>query len=205
MGVNRMGRLAEGDVEHDIGGLAPDAWQRLQTPPDLPAPSPPCSATSLSQSAMTFFALVRNRPMVLMCSRTLSSPSASIFFRRVRDGEQGARRLVDAGIRRLRREHHGDQQREDIHMLKLALRLRIGGLKPGENCLDLGGRPRLDARPVGRFAPALPCGNVVRADFLCVAIFSVAIWRADGRPWLGYSLQKSGARVRCAPSRLFLS
>ena len=41
--------------------------------------SPPCSAISFCESATTFFALVRNRPMVLIRSRTLSSPSATIF------------------------------------------------------------------------------------------------------------------------------
>jgi hypothetical protein len=28
--VDRDGRLTESNVEHDIGGLAPNAWQRLQ-------------------------------------------------------------------------------------------------------------------------------------------------------------------------------
>jgi hypothetical protein len=30
MGVDRHGVLAEGDVEHDVGGLAPDARQRFE-------------------------------------------------------------------------------------------------------------------------------------------------------------------------------
>ena len=30
VGVDRDGRLAEGDVEHHVGGLAADAGQRLQ-------------------------------------------------------------------------------------------------------------------------------------------------------------------------------
>ena len=30
MRVDRHGRLAEGDIEHDIGGLAADAGQRFQ-------------------------------------------------------------------------------------------------------------------------------------------------------------------------------
>src|SRR5262249_9864596 len=41
--------------------------------------APPCSSTSLRDSAMTFFALVRNRPIVLMYARTRSSPSAAIL------------------------------------------------------------------------------------------------------------------------------
>ena len=39
------------------------------------------------------------------------------LFRRVGRGEQSRRRLVDAGIGRLRRQHHRDQQRERIDVL----------------------------------------------------------------------------------------
>ena len=41
--------------------------------------SPPCSATSFCDSATTFFALVRKRPMVLIRSCTRASPSAAIL------------------------------------------------------------------------------------------------------------------------------
>src|SRR5450759_5224732 len=40
---------------------------------------PPCSATSRSDNSTTFLALLRNSPMVLISSRTRSSPSAAIF------------------------------------------------------------------------------------------------------------------------------
>ena len=78
MGVDGVGDLAEGHVEHDIGGLAADAGQALELRRASRGTSLPNSAISFSHSAMTFFALVRNRPIVLMRSRTLSSPSASI-------------------------------------------------------------------------------------------------------------------------------
>ena len=85
-----------------------------------------------------------------MRSRTPSSPSASIFFGRVGDLEQRARRLVDAGVGRLRRQHHGHQQREGIDVLQLALGLGVGRGKAPE---DLGhplrrrlGLPRPRAR-----------------------------------------------------------
>ena len=58
MGVDGDGRLAEGDVEDDIGGLAADAGQRLEglaIARNLPAMPP----TSAFESAMMFFALVR--------------------------------------------------------------------------------------------------------------------------------------------------
>ena len=84
--------------------------------------------------------------MVLISSRTRSSPSATIFAGVSASGKQRRRRLVDAGIGRLRRQHHRHQQRERIDVLQLALRLRIGGLKAAERFLDLRIGPRLAAR-----------------------------------------------------------
>ena len=73
---------------------------------------------------MTFFALLRHRPMVRMCSPTAASPSASIFCGVSAAANSAARRLVDAGIGRLRRQHHRDQQREGVDVFEFALRLR---------------------------------------------------------------------------------
>ena len=70
-----------------------------------------------------------------MCSPTLASPSASIFCGVSADLEQRPRRLVDAGVGRLRRQHHGHQQRKGVDVLQLALGLRIGRGKAPE---DLG-------------------------------------------------------------------
>ncbi len=78
VGVDGEGRHAEGHVEDHVRGLAPDARQRLERLPvrrDLAR----WSRTRASDSAMTFLALLRKRPMVLMCSRTASSPSAIIL------------------------------------------------------------------------------------------------------------------------------
>ena len=69
MRVDGDGRLAEGDVEHDIGGLAADAGQRFRAPRGSAGTSEPNSAISLSASARTFFALLRKRPMVLIMRR----------------------------------------------------------------------------------------------------------------------------------------
>ena len=63
------------------------------------------------------------------------------LLRRIGDREQRARRLVDAGIGRLRRQHHRDQQRVGVEMFELALRLRIGLAKAAEGLVDLGRRP----------------------------------------------------------------
>jgi len=49
------------------------------------------------------------------------------LFWRARDLEQRGGRLVDAGVRRLRREHHRDQQRERTDVVEFAFRLGIGG------------------------------------------------------------------------------
>jgi hypothetical protein len=65
-------------------------------------------------------------------------------LRRVGDREQRARRLVDAGVGRLRREHHRDQQRVGIEVLELALWLGIGFSEPAEHLVHFGRRPRLD-------------------------------------------------------------
>jgi hypothetical protein len=60
------------------------------------------------------------------------------LLRRVGGGEQRGRRLVDAGVGRLRREHDRDQQRERIDVLELALGMRLGRLEAAERFLDLG-------------------------------------------------------------------
>ena len=75
--------------------------------------------------------------MVLMRSRSLSSPSASIFSGVSATREQGRRRLVDAVVGRLRREHHRDQQGEGIDRIEFALGLGIGRAEAAENLLDL--------------------------------------------------------------------
>jgi hypothetical protein len=64
--------------------------------------------------------------------------------RRVGDLKQRARRLVDAGVGRLRRQHHGDQQRVGVEMLQLALRLGICVAKTGEGLAHLGRGPEFD-------------------------------------------------------------
>ena len=68
------------------------------------------------------------------------------LLRRVGGGEQRGRRLVDAGVGRLRRQHHRDQQRVGILVLELGLRVRHRGLQSPERLLDLGRRPRAASR-----------------------------------------------------------
>ena len=77
-----------------------------------------------------------------MYSRKRLLAEVEHLLRRVGDLEQCARRLVDPGIGGLRRQHHGDQQREGIDVLELAFRLRIGLAETAEDLVDLGRRPR---------------------------------------------------------------
>lgn len=58
MGVDRHGVLAKGHVEHDIGGLAARAGSD-SIPARVRGTSPPNSASSFADSAITFLALVR--------------------------------------------------------------------------------------------------------------------------------------------------
>ena len=67
-------------------------------------------ATSRAACRITFFALVRNSPILLMnsCRRSTQRGHSG----GVGDAEEGARGLVDASVGGLRRKHHRDQQRE---------------------------------------------------------------------------------------------
>ena len=51
------------------------------------------------------------------------------FLRSVGEREQRGRRLVDAGVGRLRRQHDRDQQRERIDVLQFAFRLGFAASK----------------------------------------------------------------------------
>jgi hypothetical protein len=92
--------------------------------------SPPKSRQNLDR-AMTFFALELNRPMVLMCALSPSSPSDHLR-RSLHLAEQRARRLVDADVGRLRGQHHGDQQLIGIAEFQLRLGRGVGFGKTAE-------------------------------------------------------------------------
>ena len=66
VGVDGDGRLAEGHVHHHVGGLAADAGQRLQLLVGVRHLAAVALDQQLRLSAITFLALMRNRPMVLM-------------------------------------------------------------------------------------------------------------------------------------------
>ena len=67
VGVDGEGLRAEGGVHHHIGGLAADAGQRLQRFAVRRHLAADAVRSAPRDRAMTFFALVLNRPIVLMC------------------------------------------------------------------------------------------------------------------------------------------
>src|SRR5262249_7710187 len=140
VGVDRDGGLAESDVEHDICGLAADPGQRLQRL---------ARAGDLATVLVCDFPRQRDEILRLGAEEAdgLDQPLHALLaerghlFRRVGGGEKRGRRLVDAGVGRLRREHHRDEQRERVDVLELAFGLGAGGLEAAERFLDLGGCP----------------------------------------------------------------
>ncbi len=98
--------------------LAAGAGQRHQFFARARAPSPPNSSTSFFDSKKTFFALVRLEADGLDQVANAVLAERHHFFRRIGQREQSRGRLVDAGIGRLRRQHHRDQQRERIGVLQ---------------------------------------------------------------------------------------
>ena len=85
---------------------------------------PPCSATSFLRQRDDVLRLGAIEPDGLDQFAHALFAERRHLLRRVGRREQRRRRLVDAGVGRLRRQHHRDQQRERIDVLQLALRLR---------------------------------------------------------------------------------
>ena len=142
MRIHRHGVFAIGHVEHDIGGLAPGAGQRL----DFGAGARHLAAElgdQLLGQRDHIPGLVAIEPDGLDVVAHFLLAERQHLRRRVGDREQRTRRLVDAGVGRLRRQHHGDKQRVGVEMFELTLRLRIGFAKTAERLVDLGRRPGL--------------------------------------------------------------
>ena len=122
-------------VEHDIGGLAPGAGQRLDLGPrarHLAAEF----GDQLFRQRNDVLRLVAIEPNGLDVFAHFLFAELKHLLRRIGHRKQRARRLVDAGIRCLRREHDRDQQRIGVEMFELALRLRIGFAKPAERLMN---------------------------------------------------------------------
>jgi hypothetical protein len=87
---------------------------------------------------MTFFALLRKRPMVLICSIRASSPRASIFSGVSAIWNSLAGGLVHPGIRGLRRQRDGHQKGEGVGVVKLAPGMGFRLRKAGEDLIQGG-------------------------------------------------------------------
>ena len=72
------------------------------------------------------------------------------LLRRVGEREERRRRLVDAGVGRLRREHDGDEQGERVVVVEFALRLGLALGEAAEDFLDVLRGMRAAARPARR-------------------------------------------------------
>jgi len=123
MRVDRDRRLAEGHVQHHVRGLASNAGQRLQG-----------RAVTRNLAAMLFDQDPAQRDQVLCLGAEKPDRADQLdhpllaerqhLLRRVGEREERRRRLVDAGVRRLRRQHDRDQQGEWVDEFQLGLRDR---------------------------------------------------------------------------------
>ena len=86
---------------------------------------------------MTFFALVLNRPMVLIASRSAVLAELDHLLRSLDVLEQRACGDVDAGVGRLRRQHDGDEQLVGIVGFELGRRRGVRLRQPAEEFEDL--------------------------------------------------------------------
>ena len=162
---------AERVAEHHVGGLATHPRQRHQVLEPWPGTSPPNRSTSAADSPMTDLVLARKKPVgsqdLLDLLRVRGGQR-----RRVRvAGEEGRRREVHPHVRRLRRQHRGDEQLERRREVELAVRVRV---PHGERPVDPPGTTRAgEVRLRGRAR-----GRVVEVT---VAAYDRAPTRAAGR------------------------
>lgn len=125
MGVHRHRVFTESHVEHDIGCLAAGTGQRLEFGARARYDATEIADQLFRQrNDVLGLGAIKTDGLDVVTNRLLAE--IDHLLRRIGDGEQCARRLVDAGIRRLRGQHHGDQQRVGIEMFELALGLGIG-------------------------------------------------------------------------------
>ncbi len=136
MGVHRDGRLAEGHVQHHIGGLSPHSRQRLQR-----------FAVLGHLAAMLFDQNFGQRDDVLGLAAKQPDGLDGVgqfFFaqrhhlmRRVHRLEQRRGRLVDALVGGLGRQRHRHQQGKGIDVMQFGLGFGIKLLQPREKLFGL--------------------------------------------------------------------
>jgi uncharacterized membrane protein len=132
--VDRNRRLAKGDIENHIGRFAADAGQCFKR-----------FTGARNRSAVLLDELPGQGDDVLCLGAEqadrLDHALQALFterqhlFRGVGDCKQGWRRLIHAGISRLRGQHHGNKKGKRIDVLKLAFGHRGAGLEAPERFL----------------------------------------------------------------------
>ena len=162
MGIDGDRRLAESDVEHDIGGLAADAGQGFERLAGLRHLACELRDKGLRQADdILGLGAVEPDRLDVVADRVFAQREH--FLRAVGLGEERGRGFVDPGIGRLRRKDDGDEQGEGIVIAEFAVGMRIGHGEAAENLFDLGGRQRFRPAPGalarrrfggGRAAPA---------------------------------------------------
>ncbi len=137
MRVDGDRRLAESDVEDDVGGFAADPGQgleRLAGARHRAAMLLDEQAAGLDQVAC----LVAVQPERADVPGDAVGAEGEHLVRRVGDRKQPARGQVDAAVGGLRRQQHGDQQLERRAELEFGLRLRVGRAQRREEGLGVG-------------------------------------------------------------------
>ena len=135
VGIDGDGRLAEGDVEHDIRRLAADAGkgdERLAIVRHLAVEL--LDELPRQRDQVPRLAAIEPDGLDLVGELRLAERDQSL--RRIGRLEQVRRRLVDRGVGSLRRQHHGDEEGEGIGVMKLGLGVRAHLGKTPENLLD---------------------------------------------------------------------
>ena len=135
MGVNGDGRFTKSNIEHDVAGLATDARQGLQRFARARHLSAMLGEKFSRQCNHVFrFGPVKTNGLYKISNALFTQ--GDHFCGVISERKQGWRRLVDAGIGGLRREHDRYQQCKRIDVLELSLGFGIGSLEPTECLFD---------------------------------------------------------------------
>ena len=135
VGVDGDGWLAEGDVEHDIRRLAADAGKGDERFARVRHLAAELGDELLRQcDQVPRLAAIEADGLDLVGERGLAERDE--LLRRIGRLEQVWRRLVDRGVRGLRRQHHGDEEGKRIGVVKLGLGVRAHSCEAAENLLD---------------------------------------------------------------------
>ena len=138
VGIDGQRRLAEGDVQDHVRGLAPDPGQGFQRRAIMRHPAAvPVDQDFRKRDDVGGLGVVKADGLDVVLQAV--EAQRQHLARRVGDLEQRAGRLVDARIRGLGRQHDGDQKRIGVDGLQLAFRVRIGPRQAGVKGLDLMG------------------------------------------------------------------